>query len=119
MNITYTWKIDMINTTSKDGVIDAVTEINWSKHAKDEQGNTARYPMFCKFDIEDIKKLKEFGNFTALSELTEERVLDWVKNSLSFEDMDFIDFQLEKSIEEQINKLEQKSLDYKQFPWAK
>lgn len=117
MTITYTWKIDMLHTKDVDNVIGAITDIHWSKHALTDTGISARHPGVSKFNIEMTKTLAENGNFTLLNELTENQVLVWIQNSLTDKDKEFIDLQLARSIEEQVNRVIVDSITYDKLPW--
>jgi len=118
MTTTYTWKIDMLHTLNENGVDGAVTEIHWSKHGLHSDGIKTRAPGMTKFQISDITKLHDAGNFTPLSQLSEAQVIDWIQTSLSEKEKNFLDSQLEQSYQQQIKAINTNSLEYKTFPWA-
>ena len=113
MAITYTWKIDMMHTQSRAGLTDAVTEIHWSKTGTDSDNISGRYPGCSKFKIENIAD----SGFTPLSSLTQAQVLQWIQSSLTVEDMNFIDAQIDASINHQKQPTQTKSLTVDSMPW--
>jgi hypothetical protein len=115
---TYTWKIDMMHTLNQGDVQGAVTEVHWSKHGLHPDGIKTRVPGMTKFKISDIIALQTAGNFTPLSQLTEAQVIGWVQASLSKEEKDFFDSQLEQSYQQQIKPNPTGSLEYDTMPWA-
>jgi len=118
MTTTYTWKIDMMHTLNQGDVQGAVTEIHWSKHGLHSDGIKTRIPGMTKFKISDIIALQTTGNFTPLSQLTEAQVIDWVQASLSQQEKDFLNLQLEQSYQQQIKPPAGVSLEYDTMPWA-
>lgn len=107
----------MLHTKDVDGVIGAVTDIHWSKHALTDTGISARHPGVSKFNIETTKTLAKDGKFTPLNQLTESEVLSWIENSLTDKEKEFINLQLNRSIEEQLNKVKADSIPYDKLPW--
>jgi hypothetical protein len=118
MAITYTWKIDMIHTQSKSGFENGVTEIHWSKTGTDETGVKGRYPGYTKYSVDELVAKKEAGSFVAFNTLTEAQVIEWVQNGISRGDMDFINTQIQASINSQKTPRSAGSFDSKDFPWA-
>jgi hypothetical protein len=119
MAITYTWKIDMMHTQSKLGLQNAVTEIHWSKTGADENGASGRYPGCTKFKFEDIVALNASGNFAALNSLTESKVIGWIKDTITSDDMTFIDSQIQSIINNKNTPYIGSSIEPKDMPWAK
>jgi hypothetical protein len=119
MAITYTWKIDLMHTQSKLGLQNAVTEIHWSKTGTDENGTIGRYAGCTKFKIEDIVALNTAGNFTSLNSLTESKVLGWIKDTITLDDMNFIDAQIQSAINNKNTPAVGSSIKPEDMPWAK
>jgi hypothetical protein len=117
MATTYTWKIDMMHTQTTSAVENAITEIHWSKHGVDEDGVTGRYPDCTKFKLDDITELNASGGFTPLTNLTEAQVLTWIQNSITEDDMQFIDMQIKLSIDHQKTPKISNSIDSENLPW--
>ena len=114
MAITYTWKIDMLHTTVKPGVGDAVTEIHWSKTGIDENGISGRHPGVTKFIMPEIPT----EGFIPLNQLSEDQVLNWIKSDLSAEDIIFIDSKIISEIQFQSRPANTKSFTTDNLPWT-
>jgi hypothetical protein len=118
MAITYTWKIDMMHTQSLPILQNAITEIHWSKTGTDETGAAGRYPGCTKFNLDDTITLNSSGGFTPLANLNEAQVLTWIQNSITEDDMHFIDRQIQLSIDHQKTPKISNSIDSKDLPWV-
>lgn len=119
MAITYTWKIDLIHTGKRGEVNDMVTEVHWSKTGVDENGVKGRFPYFTKYTAKHAQAAIDAGTFTSLNELTEEKVLEWVRSTLSQEDEDFINQRISAEISDQIDRSSKSnSMGEGTFPWS-
>ena len=121
MAITYTWKVDMIHLTSAAGITDAVAEVHWSKTGVNENGVKGRYPGVSKYTTQHAQAAIDAGSFIPFNQLTEEKVLDWVRATLSDENEAFIDSRISAEIQSQIttnNNSANKSVGEGAFPWS-
>jgi hypothetical protein len=114
MALTYTWKIDMMHTASKAGLVNAVTEIHWSKTGTNDGGISGRYPGVTRYDVSAIAD----SGFTPLAQLTEEQVLDWVRSGLSDQEKVFIDAKILGEINHQTSAPESGCVIEEKMPWA-
>lgn len=118
MATTYTWKIDIMHTQTTWWNEKVVTEIHWSKHGVDDDGITGRYPDCTKFKLDCITELNDSGGFTPLTNLTEAQVLTWIQNTITEDDMQFIDMQIKLSIDRQKTPKISNSIDSENLPWT-
>lgn len=115
MALTYTWKIDMMHTASKAGLVNAVTEIHWSKTGTNEDGIAGRYPGVTRFDVSAIAD----SGFTPLDQLTEQQVLDWVKAGISADvETSFINVKIAAEINHQLAAPSTASVTSDKMPWS-
>lgn len=106
MTIKYEWKINRI-VTKKDS--EEIAEIFWSKKGVDAEGHEG---VFEGVIHAGQVELKEDAKYVPLNKLKEKDVLEWVKNSVSYED--HVDRVIGHQIQQQINAANETPL-----PWAK
>jgi hypothetical protein len=75
MAITYTWKIVSIKTANTDSFENAIVNTYWQKIGTDEDGVSGYFAGATPFDADQIDP----ENFTSLNQLTEEMVIEWIK----------------------------------------
>ena len=81
MGYTYEWKIKGLRKGNSADVESAIIGTQWTVTATDEVGDgiTGEFNGATPFDLNTINT----GSFTPFSELTEEQVIGWIKNSVS------------------------------------
>jgi len=79
MGLTYEWKLTGLRKQNSENVNDAVVGTNWKLTGTDEDGNAGVFSGATPFTISSINT----GSFIEYSSLTEDVVLDWVKNYVS------------------------------------
>ena len=79
MALTYEWKITQIKKTSSDSVDNAIIGTRWEVKGIDENGNEGLFNGATPFTLDQIDP----ENFVPYNELTEELVLNWVKQHVS------------------------------------
>jgi hypothetical protein len=78
MSNTYTWVIHALEVIPKeDGKTNVIVSVSWSLFATDGTNQVSLY------DKQILKQNTTKLKFTAFSDLTEEQVINWVKESLS------------------------------------
>ena len=74
MAVTYSYKINhLLSAPSSDGLSDVITHAHFEYKGVDENGSSGSFIGVCPFPSPDS------NNFTPLSSLTEEQVIEWVK----------------------------------------
>jgi hypothetical protein len=81
MAITYTWKIVSIKTANTDSFENAIVNTYWQKIGTDEDGVSGYFAGATPFDADQIDP----ENFTSLNQLTEEMVIEWIKEHVNAE----------------------------------
>jgi hypothetical protein len=114
MALTYTYKVTGLKTrdqVNSDGVTltDAVVQTYWEMEGTDENGETAIHSGATPFTAENVVA----GSFVSFSELTEETVIQWIKDYIASEPT------YAKHIEEQILKdIDRRAIKDASLPWA-
>lgn len=114
MAVTYTWEVTGIKTrtqTSADNqaLEGAIVQTYWKKIGTDENGNTGTFNGATPFTAENLN----LADFTALSNVTEEQVLGWIKDRVVDEYERHVNQQIQKQIDAVINPITEATL-----PWA-
>ena len=109
MSIEYTWKVTGIKTKTEGTREDAVVQTYWTKTGTDDNGNTGTFSGATPFTTMDMTEEQEFIPF---NQLTEEIVLDWIKNVVINDYETHVNNSISKQIEEKINP----PVDAR-FPW--
>lgn len=103
--ITYTWNISRLDCApSENGLTNVVKVIHWNLLAQDENGLSASYSN--TYPLPDPNP----ENFTDYSTLTEEVVIDWLKNNL---DVGY----LETTLANKISKSQNPPITPLPLPW--
>jgi len=79
MALTYEWKLTGLRKQNTDTFNDVVVGTHWTVTATDEQGNTGIFTGATPFKVVDLNA----DGFVDYKDLTEELVLDWVKNTVA------------------------------------
>ena len=115
MALTYTYSVTGLKTrdqVNSDGMTlaDAVVQTYWKMEGTDENGETGIHQGATPFTAENVV----VGSFVGFSELTEETVIQWIKDYIASEPT------YATHIEEQIRKeIDQRSIkDQPSLPWA-
>lgn len=114
MAVTYTWEVTGIKTrtqTSADNetLEGAIVQTYWKKIGTDENGNTGTFSGATPFTAENLN----LADFTALSSVTEEQVLGWIKDRVVDDYENHVNQQIQKQIDAVINPITEATL-----PWA-
>jgi hypothetical protein len=114
--ITYEWKLTGIvkSTAPSLSVDNVVVGTRWVVTGTDENGNSGTFNGATPFELSTV----DVDNFTPYAELTEEQVLDWVKNYVNVSNpyWTHIAEQIQKQIEKSQQIIEEISAD--DLPWA-
>ena len=100
MALTYEWtllkhkKFDNPNL----GLHGVIAHADWKVVGTDENGNSAEYRSTVIWDPNQVKKLK----FTPYSEVTDEQILEWVKELVASQPERQIEQHIRNSIAEQL-----------------
>lgn len=119
MSLSYTWKIDSLKVKDEentDGVTlpQAVYQTYWTITGTNSAGQSGTWSGATPFSAKNVPA----GSFVAFADLTEEKVLGWIKNVVD-SDAGYkahIDEQLLKRIEEEHGTAAEISADA--LPWA-
>ena len=114
MALTYTYKVTGLKTrdqVNSDGITlaDAVVQTYWEMEGTDENGDTAIHSGATPFTAENVVA----GSFVSFSELTEETVIQWIKDYIASEPT------YSAHIEEQMRKeIDRRAITDATLPWA-
>jgi hypothetical protein len=107
MNISYTWQITKLKTKNVNDLQDAVIQTYWTKTGRDDNGNEGVFTGATPIVISE-----DTTNFIPFNQLTEEQVLEWIKEKVTGQYEDHVNAQILKQIEEKLNQSTEKDL-----PW--
>ena len=97
MAITYTWNVVQMDAyPEKDGLTDVVFQIHWTLVGTDDTYQASVYGS-C------IVRLNESEPYTPYTDLTQDQVIGWVKNSLGEEKVSLYKANVATQIKNQIN----------------
>ena len=108
MSIEYTWKVTGIKTKTEGTREKSVVQTYWSKIGTNEDGITGTYNGAIPFTSIDLAD----EDFIPFENLTEEIVLDWIKEIVVNDFEQHVNNSIAKQIEEKINP----PVDAR-FPW--
>ena len=116
MENTYNFSLISLKKENLENLQNAILEVNWCLNCNDDDNNCASFYNKTKFNLNDV----DSQNFITYEDLTEEVVINWVKDSLGFEtngnEWLAIKYMVDIEIE---NKYNQKRMVYShQFPWS-
>ncbi len=99
MGLTYDWKLVGLRKQNTDTLSDVIVGTTWRLTGTDEDGNSGIFNGATPFEIQDLNG----DGFVDYRDLTEELVLDWVKNHVSGSTasnyMNHINQQIQKQID--------------------
>lgn len=90
MSTLYSWKINSMKTRDEGSKKAVVSKVYWTRTATHEDGHTA--------SIDGSSEVALGDSFTAYSELTEEQVIQWVRNCFTDEDFGHLKTKLDQEI---------------------
>jgi hypothetical protein len=79
MAYTYAWEIKNLRKVSTNDINNAIIGTQWKVTATNADGITGQFDGATPFDLHTI----DTGSFTPFDELTEEKVLGWIKDVVS------------------------------------
>ena len=117
MALRYEWKITQIKKTTTNGIDDAIIGTKWEVRGIDENANEGLFTGATPFTLDQINP----DNFIPYNELTEEIVLDWIKEYVSGSNRatnywDHISDRINKQIEEKTSTIS--NVEASNLPWA-
>ena len=100
MGLTYEWKLTGLKKQNTDTLSDVIVGTRWKVTATDEDGNSGVFNGATPFEVQDLNG----DGFVDYRDLTEELVLDWVKEYVSGSNprtnyMNHINQQIQKQID--------------------
>lgn len=99
MTITYSWEVTGMRTKTVGNTPNVVVQVFWKKTGTDETGNSSSFIGSTPFNTESIDP----ENFIPFDNLTEENVLNWVKQTITASFEEHINTIIEKQIQENSN----------------
>jgi hypothetical protein len=117
MALRYEWKITQIKKTTTNGIDDAIIGTRWEVKGIDANANEGLFTGATPFTLDQINP----DNFIPYNELTEEIVLDWIKEYVSGSNRatnywDHISDRINKQIEEKTSTIS--NVEASNLPWA-
>jgi hypothetical protein len=117
MGYTYEWKLTGIKKQNTDELSNVVVNTYWNLKGIDENGYSGSFTGATPLDLNSVNP----DNFTDYSNLTEEQVLDWVKNIVSgstrgLNYWDHIQSQIDKQIN--VSKYNRVMVMEADLPWS-
>jgi hypothetical protein len=116
MALTYTWKIKSIKKQDNPSLQlnDIIIQTYWECIGTDEDGNSGTFNGATPFNPDQV----DINNFTTYENLTENQVLDWIKNVVGSNTVykAHIDEQIQKQINAITNSVV--TVDAQALPWA-
>jgi len=106
MAVTYSYKINhLLSAPSSDGLSDVVTRVMFEYKGVDENGASGSFQGVCPIPSPNS------ANFTPLSSLTEDQVIEWVKENHPTSHM-------KEKIQKQIDQQNSPTRVETTLPWA-
>jgi dTDP-4-dehydrorhamnose reductase len=116
MALTYTWKINGLKKQDNPSLQlnDIIIQTYWECIGTDEDGNSGTFNGATPFNPDQV----DINNFTTYENLTENQVLDWIKNVVGSNTVykAHIDEQIQKQINVITNSVV--AVDAQALPWA-
>jgi len=116
MAINYTWKITSVSKTNDEGLENVIIGTRWECEGTDTADNiSGKFIGATPFQISSVNP----DTFINYSELTEEKVLGWIKNAVSGSSTSYWDHiteRIEKDIKSKRNIVT--NVDNFDLPWA-
>ena len=110
MAITYTWKVTSLKTKNEGSNENAVVQTYWQKIGTDEHGNTGTFSGATPFTS---TTMPEGNAFVPFEELTEEVVLEWIKDVVTGSYEAHVNGKIQEQIDQHVNPVAEA-----QMPWA-
>lgn len=107
MAITYTWEITSLKTKTEGSNADAVVQTYWKKTGTDDTGNVGSFSGATPLTSVNAE------SFTPFADLTEAKVLDWIKAIVVNDYEVHVNAQIQKQIDEIVTPVTEKDM-----PWA-
>lgn len=89
----YTWKIHSITKKTIQETSDVVFNVVWEKFGLDDDGYSGSVKSSVTFEIDEI----DTSSFVTYDQLTEEIVVNWVKNLVGNSPNYYIEQEIEKA----------------------
>ena len=110
MSITYTWKVTGIKVKDEGSNTNAVVQTYWTKTGTDDNGNEGTFHGATPFTS---TTMPEGDVFVPFEQLTEDMVLDWIKDVVVGQYEEHVNEQIAKQIDSKVNPVTDAPM-----PWA-
>lgn len=110
MAITYTWAVTSLKTRNEGSNANAVVQTYWKKTGTDENGVTGEFSGATPFTS---TTMPEGSTFIPFEQLTEETVLEWIKDVVVGSYEEHVNAQIAKQIAEKATPITEATM-----PWA-
>jgi hypothetical protein len=115
MAITYTWEVTSIKVKDEGSFTNAVVQTYWKKTGTDENGNEGTFSGATPFSTDNMP---EGNTFVPFAELTEEMVLEWIKDVVVNDYERHVNEQIAKQIRDKTTPVTEAALPWKPAPEA-
>jgi hypothetical protein len=118
MALTYNWKLTGLKKQNTNDLTHVIIGTQWRLEGTDEEGYVGNFAGGTPFELDTL----DTGSFVSYEQLTEEIILDWIKNEVSGSTSPYphywehINEQLNKHIDSQ--KWEKIEVGQANFPWS-
>jgi len=93
-NYTYTYDLVSYKAEDEGDFVDIITEVHFNVTATDTSLNSVTFPWaftFCKYTTSGTCPLTgKTINFTPLEELTDAKIIAWIKSAFAYQDRDIM-----------------------------
>jgi hypothetical protein len=93
-NYTYTYDLVSYKAEDEGDFVDIITEVHFNVTATDTSLNSVTFPWtftFCKYTTSGTCPLTgKTINFTPLEELTDAKIIAWIKSAFAYQDRDLM-----------------------------
>jgi hypothetical protein len=113
MAITYTWEVTSIKVKDEGSFTNAVVQTYWKKTGTDENGNEGTFSGATPFSTDTMP---EGNTFVPFADLTEEMVLEWIKDVVVNDYERHVNEQIAKQIRDKTTPVTEASLPWKPAP---
>jgi hypothetical protein len=116
MALTYEWKLTGLKKQNTETLSDVIVGTQWTLTGTDIDGNIGTFSGATPFSHQDLNG----DGFVDYRDLTEELVLDWIKNNVSGSSGTNYMNHINEQIQKQINDVKFVKLDVNQsdLPWS-
>lgn len=112
MSLTYTWKIERIGRKSTSTIENAIVQTHWTLTGTNSDGVSGTFTGATPFKLSTVDPT----NFVSYENLTEETVLEWIKNVVN-SDLSYKEHIDSKILEEIADVTEPTTEVTSGFPW--